>query len=228
MVPRPPRLVGAAQALTPPFAENGRVGRHRRAKTTFRLLFVCTGNICRSPVAEILTRHMLIGALGGRSASAFRIASAGVQAVVGAPVHPRMLTELAPLGLDREGERFIARQFVPELVESTDLVLGAGPQPSLDDGRTGACRAAHHVRPPRIRPAGGIRRCIGAARAPVARAHALVERARIGAAWFHRCSPEDNLIPDPINGPQTAHHAAVELISAAITTIVKIVIPAER
>jgi protein-tyrosine phosphatase len=214
--------------MTPPFAENGQVGRHRRAETTFRLLFVCTGNICRSPVAEILTRHMLIGALGGRSASAFRICSAGVQAVVGAPVHPRMLTELAPLGLDREGERFTARQFVPELVESTDLVLGAGP----------SHRSTIVERAPAALPITfGLREFARLAAsvdasalpgAPVARAHALVERARDRRGLVPPVSPEDNLIPDPINGPQTAHHTAVELISAAITTIVKIVIPAER
>ena len=37
-------------------SDNGLVGRHR-AEAPFRLLFVCTGNICRSPFAEIITRH---------------------------------------------------------------------------------------------------------------------------------------------------------------------------
>jgi protein-tyrosine phosphatase len=34
------------------------VARHRREETGFRLLYVCSGNICRSPFAEILTRHL--------------------------------------------------------------------------------------------------------------------------------------------------------------------------
>jgi protein-tyrosine phosphatase len=212
----------------PPVAQNGVVGRHRRAETTFRVLFVCTGNICRSPVAEILTRHLLIGGLGGRAASAFRVSSAGVQAVVGAPVHPRMLTELAPLGLDREGARFSARQFVPELGESADLILGAGPQhrstvvewaPAalpIAFGMREFARLAESVDPDTL-PA-----------APVARAHALVERARDRRGLAPPVAPEDELIPDPIGGSQTAHHAAIEMITAAVATIVKIVIPATR
>ena len=48
-------------------------------ETGFRILIVCTGNICRSPAAEILTRHLLIGRLGGRAASSFRVSSAGVR-----------------------------------------------------------------------------------------------------------------------------------------------------
>ena len=46
---------------------DGRMGRHRReeAEDEFRLLFICTGNICRSPFAEILTRHLLRGRRGG-------------------------------------------------------------------------------------------------------------------------------------------------------------------
>src|SRR4051812_32932148 len=73
------------------WTENESVARHRKPEPVdgeFRLLFVCTGNICRSPFAEILTRHLLVGRLGGRVAGRFEISSAGVQAVVGSPMHP--------------------------------------------------------------------------------------------------------------------------------------------
>jgi Low molecular weight phosphotyrosine protein phosphatase len=72
------------------------VGRHRADERTdtFRLLFVCTGNICRSPFAEILTRHLLRGRLGGRAAAAFDVSSAGVAAVVGSAMHPDSRAEL--------------------------------------------------------------------------------------------------------------------------------------
>jgi hypothetical protein len=53
------------------------VARHRRKETEFRVLYVCTGNICRSPFAEILTRHLLTGRLGGQAAAAFDVSSAG-------------------------------------------------------------------------------------------------------------------------------------------------------
>ncbi len=197
-------------------------------ETGFRILIVCTGNICRSPVAEILTRHLLIGRLGGRAASAFRVGSAGVQAVVGAPVHPDMCKELAPWGLEPEAERFAARQLVPELVESADLVLGASPQ-----HRSTVVREV----PAALPFAFGLREFARLAAAvdaaalpsqPVARAHALVEKARDRRGLLPPVAPEDDLIPDPIGGPQAAHHAAAELIAQAVTTIVDVVSPRAR
>jgi protein-tyrosine phosphatase len=93
---------------------------------TFRLLFVCTGNICRSPVAEIMARHILIGKLGGREAARFQISSAGVGAVVGEMMHPDTRDELRPWGLDGlvAGE-FRARQLRSPMIRRADLVLGA-------------------------------------------------------------------------------------------------------
>ena len=72
----------------------------------FRLLFVCTGNVCRSPAAEILMPHLLRGRLGGREAARIAVASAGVCAVVGGAMHPAARAKLAPWGLhvdDRSG-----------------------------------------------------------------------------------------------------------------------------
>jgi protein-tyrosine phosphatase len=102
------------------------VARHRRKETEFRVLYVCTGNICRSPFAEILTRHLLIGRLGGQAAAAFDVSSAGVQAVVGSGIHPSTREELAPWGLHREAaDRFVARQIRPPMIADAHLVLGA-------------------------------------------------------------------------------------------------------
>jgi protein-tyrosine phosphatase len=208
--------------------ENDQVGRHRRAETGFHILFVCTGNICRSPVAEILTRHLLKGRLGGRAASAFVISSAGVQAVVGAPVHPDMRKELQPWGLEREGGRFAARQLVPDLVESVDLVLGATPK-----HRSTVVREV----PGALPFAFGLREFARLVTVvdhdalpaqPVARAHALVERARNRRGMLPPVAPEDDVIPDPIGLPQAAYHDATELITQAITTIVDAVTPRAR
>src|SRR4051812_49795210 len=96
----------------------GRMGRHWKQASTFRVLFVCTGNICRSPFAEILTRHLLRGQLGGRDADAFDVSSAGVAAVVGSAMHPDSRAELAPWNLDGAmSERFVARQLHPDMIE---------------------------------------------------------------------------------------------------------------
>ena len=107
------------------------MGRHRRkeAEDEFRLLFVCTGNICRSPFAEILTRHLLRGRLGGRAAQAFTITSAGVQAVVGSAMHPDSRAELEPWNLHgSHADGFVARQLRSAMIERSDLVLGATPR----------------------------------------------------------------------------------------------------
>src|SRR6185437_3085008 len=100
--------------------QDGGVGRHRRQERTdaFPLLFVCTGNICRSPFAEILTRHLLRGRLGGRAAAAFDVSSAGVAAVVGSAMHPDSRAELAPWGLDgAPADGFVARQLQSSMIE---------------------------------------------------------------------------------------------------------------
>ncbi len=104
------------------------VARHRREDEGFQLLYVCTGNICRSPFAEILTRHLLADRLGGGAASAFDVSSAGVQAVVGAPMHPMTRRELAPRGLPAAAaERFVARQVQPPMIAAAHLVLCVDP-----------------------------------------------------------------------------------------------------
>lgn len=78
----------------------------------FDVLVVCTANICRSPVAAALLR----AAWG--SAPGVRVASAGLHARAGAPVDPAMarLVDVPVTG-------FAARQLVPDLVRSADLVL---------------------------------------------------------------------------------------------------------
>ncbi|HEX8508433.1 MAG TPA: hypothetical protein VF635_02900, partial [Propionibacteriaceae bacterium] len=78
------------------------------------ILLVCTGNICRSPVAERLLRANLD--------SSVRITSAGTYAVVGSAIEPRMAALLRGAGADADG--FAARQLTVDHVRSADLVLG--------------------------------------------------------------------------------------------------------
>jgi protein-tyrosine phosphatase len=205
------------------------VGRHRRADVAdgaFRLIFVCTGNICRSPFAEILTRHLLVGRLGSQVASRFDVSSAGTRAVVGASMHPGSQAELAPWGLHRAAAtRFTARQLRPSIATSAHLVLGVSPE-----HRSAAVECA----PAALATAfslGEFARLVdpidrsGLPRDPVARAHAVVE-----AAWTNRglmppAAQADDRIPDPIGLPQAAHHHAATLIHAAVQRIVDVIAP---
>lgn len=80
------------------------------------VLFVCTGNICRSPMAEGLFRH----ATKGRSD--FRIFSAGVGAVDGLPPSEFAVRALRELGIDIAKQR--SRMLTADLVNQADYIFG--------------------------------------------------------------------------------------------------------
>ncbi|WP_246125215.1 arsenate reductase/protein-tyrosine-phosphatase family protein [Cellulomonas xylanilytica] len=92
----------------------------------FRVLVVCTGNICRSPAAERLlaaglgAAYRRPDAVGGLT-PAIEIGSAGTGALVGYPMTDEMAAMVAGQGVDPQG--FEARQLVPALVQQADLVL---------------------------------------------------------------------------------------------------------
>lgn len=88
------------------------------ARKTHRVLFVCLGNICRSPAAEIIFRKMVDDA--GRTAE-FEIDSAGtIGHHHGAPPDHRMAAALTSKGFTISGN---ARQIQAEDLERFDLVV---------------------------------------------------------------------------------------------------------
>ncbi len=84
---------------------------------SLRILFVCTGNICRSPIAERLAAVEAVR----QKIPNVNAASAGTRAVVGHPIHDDAASVLAELGGDPSG--FAARQFRPKLAMESDLIL---------------------------------------------------------------------------------------------------------
>jgi protein-tyrosine phosphatase len=81
---------------------------------------VCTGNICRSALAERLGRVHLAAILGTADGY-LKVLSAGTQAVVGSPMHPDSALVLQGLGAD-PGD-FRSRQLTEEIAASADLIL---------------------------------------------------------------------------------------------------------
>jgi protein-tyrosine phosphatase len=85
----------------------------------FRIAMVCTGNICRSPMAEIVLRDLVDRAgLGDR----VLVSSAGTgEWHVGEHADPRTVAALESHGYDGTTHR--ARQFDPSWFDSLDLVI---------------------------------------------------------------------------------------------------------
>ena len=86
----------------------------------FRLLLVCTGNVCRSPMAE----RLLVAGLAERSGEGGRgveVSSAGTGALVGEAMTPETADLVSRHGGDPTGHR--ARQVTPQLLAEADLVL---------------------------------------------------------------------------------------------------------
>jgi protein-tyrosine phosphatase len=90
-----------------------------------RILVVCTGNVCRSPLAERLLVARLTTRLGERS-DRVQVGSAGVRALVGSSMTVDAAAELRALSGDDEG--FVSRQLTVDLLADADLVLAATRQ----------------------------------------------------------------------------------------------------
>ena len=91
----------------------------RRGASTgrFCVLFVCTGNICRSPTAEALARRELARYPG----VPIQVSSAGSHALEGNPAARRSLLAASARGASLE--RHAARELTRQRVKAADLVL---------------------------------------------------------------------------------------------------------
>ena len=84
---------------------------------SYNVLVVCTGNICRSPMAEGMLKKKLPERLAGR----VTISSAGIHALHGNMAQPHALEVMQGVGIDISGHR--ARQLSSTLVRSSNLIL---------------------------------------------------------------------------------------------------------
>ncbi len=85
-----------------------------------RVLMVCTGNICRSPMMERILRAAVHQQGAGDEVV---VTSAGTWAHDGEPMQPFAASTLIERGVDAEG--FTATSLTEELVRSADLVVTA-------------------------------------------------------------------------------------------------------
>lgn len=185
---------------------------------SFRVLHVCTGNICRSPMAERVMAAGLADRLGAR-AGGFVVESAGTWGHTGSPMEDFALTTLSSIGLDGSG--FRARELVAEHVAGADLVLGA----------TREHRAAAVVLQPRAAPrtftlrefARLLSRVDADALPPLSgdlaeRARAVVRLAASQRGLVPPRSPRDDDLDDPYQAPESAFRTCAELVVHSLRT----------
>lgn len=170
-------------------------------ESPFTILLVCTGNICRSALAERLGRAFLDQVLA-EHADEVRIVSAGTRAVVGSAMHPD--SALVLRGFGAEPGDFRARQLGDGMATEADLTLTM----------TRAHRREVLQRDPRaltrtftLREAADLLNrldggAVGGATLPE-RARELVRS--LAAARSQRHSGEDDDVRDPIGQPLEMH-----------------------
>jgi protein arginine phosphatase len=88
---------------------------------SYNLLFVCTGNTCRSPMAAAIAR----AAIAKRGWSHVQVASAGVAAEPGSPASDPVLPVLEEEGIEL-GEH-ASRSLTPDLIDWADSILVMSP-----------------------------------------------------------------------------------------------------
>lgn len=85
------------------------------------VLFVCTGNTCRSPMAEAIARKLVAdGAVGGVRPEDVLFVSAGLAACDGAPVSEEVSGALSRWGIDAD---VTSMRLTPEMARKADVVL---------------------------------------------------------------------------------------------------------
>lgn len=90
-------------------------------RASYRILFVCTGNTCRSPLAEALARRML----EERGWSHVEVESAGISTLTGHPASDGSIAAARRRGLDLSGHE--SAQLTRQRVRRANLILGMTP-----------------------------------------------------------------------------------------------------
>lgn len=171
---------------------------------TFSVLYVCTGNVCRSPMAELLFRGW------ADPYADVRVSSAGTHALVDHGIDRSSASALGQLGIDPTRHR--GRQFEPWMAADADLVLTAGRE-HRDQIMTDVPTAFRRVFTMKefARLVSGMPP--GDPRAVVAEAHAL--RGQAGPV-----PAEDDDVPDPYRGAiKHAKTIAEEITESVYATV---------
>ena len=172
----------------------------------FDLLFVCTGNICRSPTAELMAAARL-------PREHFRVHSAGTYGLEGYAIEPGAARELTALGIGSEA--FRARRLTEAHVRDADLVLTATRE------HRGAVVTLEPRALPKTFTMREFARLLAHVEAPqtgatAERARALVAAVAAARGRHAAARPEDDDVADPYGRGGEAYDRAAREIAEAL------------
>ena len=175
----------------------------------FGVLFVCTGNICRSPTAEALARRELARHPG----VPIQVSSAGSHALEGNPAASRSILAAAERGAGLE--RHFARELTRRRVRAADLVLcmAAEHRPFvLSYDRSAADRTFLLASFARVADEWGWQAAPPAGLVALAAEHATEQ-------------PGDD-VDDPLGQPPEAYAACAERLDGLVTPVIAALVKA--
>ena len=88
-------------------------------QTKTKILFVCAGNTCRSPMAEMIfkaicKKHKRTGVI---------VKSAGTAAAVGSDMMPEAMIALQEMGIKLPKKPHVAKQYLPKMQQQYDYIF---------------------------------------------------------------------------------------------------------
>ncbi|NHC45925.1 arsenate reductase/protein-tyrosine-phosphatase family protein [Motilibacter aurantiacus] len=180
-------------------------------RPALRVLFVCTGNVCRSPAAAALARR-----LGGDRVELLA-ESAGTSPLTGHPIEADTAAALHARGIDASAHR--GRPITRGLVAAADLVLTM-----TREQRSQAVALC----PPALRRSFTVRelrRLVDRAEAegssrPAGDACSAAEWVASVGRWRGLATPGDDDVPDPFGRPAAVHEQVVGLLAENLAVVV--------
>ena len=176
-----------------------------------RLLVVCSGNICRSPLTTALLRMRLD--------ARWQVESAGTAALEGEPMAPESIALAHRYGVPDVSHE--ARRLTPSLAESADLILALdrAQRRRVAELAPRVVRRTFTLREFARLGAGAERSRVFPSRSLEELLEAISEQRRL---WVGDVGPEEDEVVDPFGRPMEVHVEAGRIIDEAVRVIARV------